>query len=108
MSNLREWFNENLWEYAGDIANHGADAGYPHITYTSDTVKIFDQYGDEIWEMAVQMADDMGNKNVCEMIAGFNRSDMADSLNGFKNLMVWFACEELARAYNDKYEENAA
>lgn len=96
---FKAWFKENLWEYASDIANHGADAGFPHITYTTDTVKLFDQYGDEIWEMAVNMADDMGDKNVAAMIAGFQRSDMLSTLDQFKNLMVWFACEELARDY---------
>jgi hypothetical protein len=35
---FREWFKQNLAEdYGRDIANHGADAGYPHIT-TADTV----------------------------------------------------------------------
>lgn len=42
--NFRHWFGANLREYARDIANHGADAGYPHITYTSDTVKVFDKF----------------------------------------------------------------
>jgi ATP-dependent DNA ligase len=45
------------------------------ISYTSDTLKIFDRFGGEIWDMAGQDAADMGCKNICEMIAGFNRSD---------------------------------
>jgi len=94
---FRAWFNANLKESARDIANHGADAGFPCITYTSDTVAIFDRFGDEIWSMAVEEADGMGCKNVAEMIAGFNRSDMLSDLDQFKNLMVWFACETIAR-----------
>lgn len=105
---FRAWFKEHLSESARDIANHGADAGYPHISYISDTVKIFDQYGDEIWDMAVTSADEMGCKNVAEMIAGFGRSDMLCSLDQFKNLMVWFACEELARDYENQAEEEEA
>jgi hypothetical protein len=31
------------------------------------------------------------------MIAGFRRHDMLDHIGTFKNLMVWFACEKLAR-----------
>jgi hypothetical protein len=31
------------------------------------------------------------------MIAGFRRDDMIDTLDTFKNLMVWFACETVAR-----------
>lgn len=94
---FRAWFNTNLKDRAMDIASHGADAGYPHITYTSDTVKLFDRFGDEIWDMAVQDAEDMGCKNVAEMIAGFGRADMLSGLDQFKNLMVWYACEKLAR-----------
>lgn len=103
-SKFRAWFDENLGEWAHDIARHGADAGYPHITYTSDCVKLFNEFEDEIWEMAVTMADDMGEKNVASFIAGFKRADMLESVDTFKNLMVWFACEELARA---KENENA-
>jgi hypothetical protein len=95
--NFRSWFNANLRAYARDIAGHGADAGFPCITYTSDTVKIFDRFGDEIWNMAVAEANEFGCKNVADMIAGFQRSDMLDDLATFKNLMVWFACETLAR-----------
>lgn len=39
----------------------------------------------------------MGCKNACEMITGFARSDMIDEIDRFKNLMVWFACETVAR-----------
>lgn len=104
MTSFKAWFNENLKDSAADIANHGADAGYPHITYTSDTVKLFDKYGDEIWEMAVQAADDMGT-TVPELLASFRRKDMMESLDTFKNLMVWFACEALAQEYEMETEE---
>lgn len=99
---FRTWFRANLKDNALDIARHGADAGYGCITYTSDTVVIFDKYGAEIWEMAVEDAEGQGCKNVAEMIAGFKRSDMIDGgLDQFKNLMVWYACEKVAREYED-------
>lgn len=93
---FRTWFKANLSDSAEDIARHGADAGYSHITYTSDTVKIFDKFGAEIWEMAVEDAEEMG-ENACAMIAGFKRADMISGLDQFKNLMVWYACEKVAR-----------
>jgi len=98
---FRVWFKANLREYARDIAGHGADAGYPYITYTSDTVRIFDRFADEIWEMAVDEAEEMGCKNVAEMIAGFGRADMLSGFDQFKNLMVWYACEKVAREMVD-------
>ena len=94
---FRSWFDANLKHQARDIAEHGADCGFPCITYTSDTVCIFDRFEDEIWNMAVQEAENLGCKNVAELIAGFRRADMLDDIATFKNLMVWFACETLAR-----------
>lgn len=102
--NFRAWFAANLSEHAEDLANHGADAGYPDITYTSDCVAVFDQFADEIWTMAVDDADDMGEKNVCAMIAGFTRSDMLGDWNTFKTLMLWYACEKVAREVVDAKE----
>lgn len=97
---FRAWFNRNLKEQARDIAEHGADAGWPRITYTADTVKLFDRYGDEIWEMLADDADDQG-LSVPALIAQFQRVDMAETLPTFKNLMVWYACEKIAREIAD-------
>lgn len=98
---FRAWFKANLREYARDIAEHGADCGYPHITYTSDTCRIFDKFAEEIWEMVVEQADSAG-ENPAEYISQFRRADMLDNWDSFRNLMVWFACEEVAREMTDK------
>lgn len=100
---FQNWFKANLNEYAEDIASYGADTGYPYITYTSHTVKIFDKFASEIWDMAVEDAEAMGYKNVAAMIAEFARSDMLDSIDSFKNLMVWYACEKFAQQLTDDY-----
>lgn len=105
MQSFREWFEENLGESAEDIANFGADSGFPHITYTREAAELFDRFGHDIWEMAYEMAESLGEKSVPAMVAGFRRADMADSLDGFKNLMVWFACEQIAREMVDAEEE---
>lgn len=99
MTTFKEWFEQNLAEDAADIAAHGADAGFPHITYTSDTVVIFDEHSDEIYQMAADMAEEMGAKSVPEFVGTFVRADMAESFDGFKNLLVWFAVEQLASEY---------
>lgn len=94
---FKEWFEKNLGESARDIAEHGADAGFPHITYTSDTVEIYDEYESEIYEMLNEDADEFGHENVEEMISQFGRSDMLSWPEGRKNLLVWYACERTAR-----------
>jgi hypothetical protein len=35
---FRAWFKANLQESARDIASHGADCGFPCITYTCETL----------------------------------------------------------------------
>lgn len=99
---FRSWFKANLKDSARDIASHGADAGYPFITYTSDTVAIFDKFGAEIWDMAVDDAESFGCRNVAEFISGFSRADMLSGFDQFKNLMVWYACEKVAREIDDR------
>lgn len=108
MTTFREWFNEHLLESAADIANHGADAGYPHITYNHDAAAIFDAHADEIWQMLVDDADGMGAKNPAEMLAGFNRADMLDDWLTTKVLLVWFACERTAQAVVAELEQAEA
>lgn len=94
---FRAWFMANLKDSARDIAGHGADCGFYGISYTHHTVALFDKFGDEIWDMAHEDAESMGDKNVAQFVAGFRRQDMLFSLDGFKNLMVWYACEKIAR-----------
>ena len=98
---ITAWFKANFKDYQEDIANHGADGGFPKITYTADTCKIFDRFADQIWDIAVEDAEAMGYKNVAAMIADFGRSDMLNDIDSFKNLMVWYACERLAQQLTD-------
>lgn len=106
MEKFTQWFKDNLSEQARDIAEHGADCGFPHITYTSECCETYDRFADEIWDYAVQEAEDMSCKNVAEMIAGFGRTDMLETWDMFRNLMLWYACEVVARQIAD--EQDAA
>lgn len=97
---FEQWFKENLGESARDIAEHGADCGFTYITYTSDCVELFDNYQDELWELVVNTAEE-SRLNLMELIATFNRVDMASTFDGLKNLIVWFACEFYAYQLTD-------
>jgi hypothetical protein len=103
MKKFSKWFNENLGEYKTDIATHGCDAGFPHITYNSDGAEIYDNFSDEIWIELKEQASEFGFENTMAFIASFNRSDMIEAFlndgelsNSGKTLLVWFACETLA------------
>lgn len=102
---FKDWFVANLGEDAHNIAAYGADAGYGHITYISDCVKVYEQFEEEIWAMLMEDSEDCGHKNIMEFVSTFNRSDMLDDPDRFKNLLVWYACERIA---HEVVEEEAA
>lgn len=93
---FKDWMRANLKSELRDIANHGVDGGWCGLTYTADTVKLFDKYEEEIWGVLADMADNMGT-NVLGLMATFRRADMADTVDGMKNLAVWAVAEEYAR-----------
>lgn len=83
------------------LAEHGADAGWPGLTYTMDCVLLYDEYEDEIWDALRMDAEDLGYDNPMVMVATFNRSDMLDDSDRFKNLLVWYMAEREAQRYAD-------
>ena len=101
-SGFKAWFVENLSEYAADIAGHGADQGYPHITYTKDCVVLYEKFEEEIWEMLVEDSESFGHSNPMEFVATFVRADMLDTPDTFKNLLLWYACERVTRELEDE------
>lgn len=76
---------------------HGADAGWPGFTYYTDTSKFYDANAEEIWELAAQSADDMGEPHVLAMISKFGAAGTVSDDSTFENLMAWFALEEAGR-----------
>lgn len=91
--------------YIKEVAEHGADAGWGGFTYTSECVEFYQKHKDVIWEMLRDDADSMGYSNPMEMVASFNRSDMAQSEDGLKNLLAWYALEMVCRRLADQIEE---
>ncbi len=87
-----------------EVANHGADAGWGGFTYTTDCVEFFDAHEEIIMEMVSDAAEDFGSPNVLSFVASFNRADMADSIDGYKNLLAWYALEEVCRQLVDDGE----
>jgi hypothetical protein len=101
---FRKWFDANLKESASDIANHGANCGWPGITYYTDTVKLYNKFTEELWDLIEEDRESFGSKNILSFIASWNGADNVGSDDQFKNLVVWYACEKLAREYEDQKE----
>lgn len=108
-------------DYLPDLARHGADGGFPGITYYRDTVAFFKRNRSAIVALVEDMASDLGEGPV-DLVAGFrclgggresrDRDLMAsvsrclyggrlrDEDTHVANALTWFACEEVARAFN--------
>ena len=77
-----------------EAGQDGADTGWPGFTYTTDCVEFYRHNERAIWELLEETADQMGMRPL-ELVASFGRADMATSLDGFANLLAWFALEEV-------------
>jgi len=113
-------------DYLEDLARHGAAGGFPGITYTRDTVAFFKKHRKSIAALVESMADDFG-EDPLSFVAGFQclagergRAPKPEALREYfpsvarclyggrltedddtvANALCWFACEEVARAFN--------
>lgn len=97
---FKQWFKYNFTKgEMKDIAEYGAHGGFHHITYYNDTIKIYNKFEDDIWASLADDAEDMGMDIIAMISETFNQKSvmMIDSATQFKNLMVWYMCEKLAR-----------
>ena len=94
-----------------DVANHGADGGFPGFCYYSDTCAFYARHQSRIVALVEELADDLG-KSPCKLVAGFrclngdySEAEIGRTLYGPKkghdtqiaNALAWFALEEVAR-----------
>lgn len=79
-----------------EAGEHGADTGWPGFTYTADGATFYREHDELVDAVAQDMADSLG-QTVAELVAGFARSDMAETRDGRDCLMAWFALEEAGR-----------
>jgi len=94
---FRAWMQSNFSRtQLKDIANHGADSGWAGLTYYGDTCKLYARFKEEIWDMATENSESLGNKNVFEFISSFRRADVGNC-EQFENLMVWYAAEKVSQ-----------
>ena len=96
---IKEWVRE---QYDNDelrnIADHGCVSGCASgLIYYNETTAFYDKFTDEIWDMLYQQMNDMGEtQNIMQFIAQFNGADNVGSDHQFKNLLCWYAVEEIA------------
>jgi hypothetical protein len=77
-----------------DLAKHGAEGGFPGITYYTDTVAMYEAHTDEIWDALYE--DSEGTGGIPAFIAGLGGAEHVGSQTQFANLLVWYMAERVA------------
>lgn len=99
---FRAWMEEELEpDTIRDLANHGAEGGFPGLTYYSDTVALAERFEDEIWDALAEDADSLGYDHPLALIATFGGAANVQSATQFQNLLTWYMAERIAREITD-------
>ena len=95
---FRDWMKENFEEQElYDMASHGVEGGFSGLIYYSDTVKLFEEHKDEIFNQLAEDTENMGYKSIYELLATFNKDHMPWNYDQFANQLVWYMAETVAR-----------
>jgi hypothetical protein len=86
-----------------DLSQHGCVSGMcSGLIYYNETGKFHDEFENEIWKLVDEAKDSMGSKNILEFIGGLNGAENVGSMDQLKNLLAWFAFEEVARTLAER------
>ena len=98
-SSIKEWIINNLEEgQIADVVLEGCVTGIvSELIYYADTESFYKKYCEEIWDRLSNMADDMGEPSILHLIVTFNGSKEVGSELQLRNLLAWWACEDVCR-----------
>lgn len=83
---------------------HGLSSGIVgSMIYYGDTVPFFNRYRQEIQDLWQEFSDDTGMK--LTDLSDFDESDIFVREDGNKNLLAWFAYEEIANQLQNALDE---
>ena len=81
-----------------DVTRHGCSGGtISELIYYADTEAFYEKYKEEIWQRLSDMADDLGEPSILHLIVTFNGSKEVGSDLQLRNLLAWWAAEEVCR-----------
>ena len=98
-SSIKEWITNNLEEgQIADVILEGCQSGIvSELIYYADSCAFYEKYEGEIWDRLDQMSCDMGEASILHLIATFNGAKSVGSHDQFRNLLAWWACEDVCR-----------
>lgn len=96
---FRDWVKASFdQDTLMDIVEHGANHGWPHITYTKDIITLYDRFRDDLWACLADHNDGCGYSPIEILSASkhkiYSHADLA-------TFMVWFSVEFLARELSE-------
>ena len=81
-----------------DVTRHGCSGGtISELIYYADTSAFYEKYQDEIWRRLGDQADDLGADSILHLISTFTGVKDVGSPLQLKNLLAWWAAEEVCR-----------
>ena len=81
-----------------DTAEHGCSGGtISELIYYADTSAFYEKYKEEIWQRLSDMAGDLGCDSILHLIVTFNGAKEVGSELQLRNLLAWWAAEEVCR-----------
>jgi len=89
-----------------DIAKYGCSGGVAGLTYYKETCAFYDKHKTEIWDLLYDMSEDQ-NFSIPFLISDFNGARQVTCEDSFKNLLVWWAVEHVARDIENQAEDEA-
>ena len=96
---IKDWILNNLDEgQVAEVVLHGCAGGVVgELIYYADSCAFYDKYKEEIWQRLWDSWSDFGGDSVLHFIATFNGADDVGSDDQFRNLLAWWACEDVCR-----------
>ena len=98
-SSIKEWLLDTQDKSTiRDTAEHGCSGGtISELIYYADTEAFYEKYKEEIWQMLWDSYSDCGSDSILHFIETFNGSSNVASDLQFRNLLAWWACEDVCR-----------
>ena len=96
---IKDWVINNLEEgQIADVILEGCQSGIvSELIYYADSCAFYEKFEGEIWDRLDQMSCDMGEASILHLIASFNGAKSVGSHDQFRNLLAWWACEDVCR-----------
>ena len=98
-NSIKDWILNNLDEgQVAEVVLHGCAGGVvSELIYYADSCAFYKKYKEEIWQRLWDSWSDFGGDSVLHFIATFNGADDVGSDDQFRNLLAWWACEDVCR-----------